>query len=47
LAIVIMSGSMPKVSEPNALPVRQNPLITSSATNSTSYFLRIGWIFSK
>ena len=36
LAQVRMSGSMPKVSQPNMLPVRPKPQITSSAMNSTS-----------
>jgi len=47
LATVMMSGCSLKVSEPNMLPVRPKPQITSSAMNSTSYFRNTAWIFSK
>ena len=45
--MVMMSGLMPKVWQPNMLPVRPKPQITSSAMNSTSYFFSTAWIFSK
>ena len=47
LAVVRMSGFMPKVCEPQKLPVRPKPQITSSATSSTSYFLSTAWILSQ
>jgi hypothetical protein len=36
LAHVMMSGSRPKRFEANQSPVRPNPVMTSSAMNSTS-----------
>ena len=47
LAEVIMSGLMPKVSQPHISPVRAKPQITSSATNRMSYFLSTAWILAK
>ncbi len=47
LAMVMMSGRMPKVSLPNMRPVRPKPQITSSAISSTSCFFSTAWIFSK
>jgi hypothetical protein len=47
LAIVMMSGFIPKVSVPNIRPVRPKPQMTSSAISSTSCFLSTAWIFSK
>ena len=45
--MVMMSGLMLKVWQPNRLPVRPKPQITSSATSSTSYFLSTAWILSQ
>ena len=42
-----MSGFRSKVSLPQRFPVRPKPQITSSATNSMSYFFSTAWIFSK
>ena len=42
-AIVIMSGLIPYVSEPNQLPVLPKPHITSSTTTRMSYLLQISW----
>jgi hypothetical protein len=39
--MAIRSGSMPKVSDPNHLPVRPKPHITSSATSRQPYFRQI------
>ena len=47
LAMHMMSGRMPKVSHAKRLPVRKKPVMTSSATISTSCFSSTAWIFSK
>ena len=41
-----MSGVMPIVWEPQTLPVRPKPQITSSAQNSMSYFFSTAWILA-
>ena len=44
--MVIMSGLMPKVSQPNMFPVRANPQMTSSAMNKMSCFAKTACILS-
>ncbi len=46
-AQVRMSGWMLKVVEPNMLPVRPKPQMTSSAIIKMSYLRRTAWTFSK
>ena len=47
LAMHMMSGRIPNVSHAKRLPVRKNPVMTSSATISTSYLSSTAWIFWK
>ena len=47
LASVMMSGAMLTVSEPNMLPVRPKPQITSSAMTRIPNRFRTATIFSK